>query len=138
MNKVWGILCAILLIFGSLGPANSTVIDLEDIAKNLVCENPKIYEQTPTVLKRSKVKQQSLRHKAQDQNATSSAAANVVTNGNFANGLSAWTINNPSKLPFGITAVDIDGLGSLTSSDAFFVKTGGDFGTSSCQYYSKH
>ena len=129
MNRFWGILCAILLIFGSLVPANSTVIDLEDIAKNLVCENPKIYEQTPTALKRSKVKQQSQWHKAQAPNATSFAAANVVTNGNFANGYSAWTINNPSKLSLGITAVDIDGPGPLTSSDAFFVQTGGGNGT---------
>ena len=81
-------------------------------------------------MKRSKIKQQRLRHKTQDRNGTSSGAANVITNGNFANGLSAWAINNPSNLPFGITAVDIDGSGPLKSSDAFFVKTGGGFGTS--------
>jgi len=59
------------------------------------------------------------------------ATSNVVTNGNFTNRLSGWAINNPSRLPFGITAVDIDGPGGpLTSSDAFFVKTGGRSGTS--------
>jgi len=130
MNKVFGILCALLLISGSLEPANSTIIDLKDIAKNLVSEPPKFNEHTPPVQKRSKPKQQRMRHKAQDRNTTSSAAANVITNGNFANGSSAWAINNPSNLPFGITAVDIDGSGPLRSSDAFFVKTGEDSRTS--------
>ena len=130
MNRFWGILCAILLIFGTLEPANSTIIDLNDIAKNLVSEHPKFNEHTPPVLKRSKLKQQRMGHKAQDRNATPVGSANVITNGNFANGLSAWAINNPSNLPFGITAVDIDGPGPLKSSEAFFVKAGGDFGTS--------
>jgi hypothetical protein len=112
-----------------LEPANSTSINLEDIAENLVSENSKFNEHASPVLKHSKIKQQRIRHKAQDQNATSSAAANVVTNGNFANGLSAWTINNTSRLSLGITAVDIDGPGPLKSSDAFFVQTGGDYGT---------
>jgi len=129
MNRSWGILCAMLLIFGSLEPANSTSINLEDIAKNLVSENSKFNEHASPVLKHSKIKQQHLRHKAQDRNATPSAAANVITNGDFSNGLSAWTISNPSKLLYGITAVDIDGLGPLKSSDAFFVQTGGDYGT---------
>jgi hypothetical protein len=130
MNKALGMLCAILLVFGSLKPANSTVIDLNDIARNSVCEHPKFNEHTPPVLKHSKVNHHRPRHKAPDQNTTSSTAANVVTNGNFSNGLSAWAINNPSNLPFGITDVDIDGPGPLTSSDAFFVKTGGGFNTS--------
>jgi len=78
MNRFWGFLCAILLTFGFLEPANSS----------------------------------------------------VITNGNFSDGLSSWTVNNSSNLPFGITAVDIDGPGPLNSSDAFFVKTGGGSGTS--------
>jgi hypothetical protein len=78
MNRLGGILCAILLTFGFLEPANSS----------------------------------------------------VITNGNFSDGLSSWTVNNSSNLPFGITAVDIDGPGPLNSSDVFFVKTGGGFGTS--------
>jgi hypothetical protein len=78
MNWFWGILCAILLTFGFLKPANSS----------------------------------------------------VITNGNFSDGLSSWTVNNSSNLPFGISAVDIDGPGPLNSSDAFFVKTGGGLGTS--------
>jgi hypothetical protein len=78
MNCFWGILCAILLTFGFLEPANSS----------------------------------------------------VITNGNFSDGLSSWTVNNSSNLPFGISAVDIDGPGPLNSSDAFFVKTGGGLGTS--------
>ena len=131
MNKIWGMLCAILLVFGYLEPANSTIIELKDIAKNLVCEHPKFNEHTSPALKRSKVNQHRPRHKAPDQNGTSSTAANVITNGNFANGLSAWAINNPSNHPFGITTVDIDGSGPLKSSDAFFVKTGGGSGTSS-------
>jgi hypothetical protein len=130
MNRFWVILCAILLIFGSLEPANSTVINLEDIAKNLVSEHPKFNEQTSPLMKQSKIKQQRLRHKTQDRNGISSGAANVVTNGNFTNGLSAWAINNPGNLPFGITAVDIDGSGPLKSSEAFFVKTGGGYGSS--------
>jgi hypothetical protein len=130
MNKVWGMLCGILLVLGSLEPAHSTVIDLNDIAKNLVAEHPKFKEHTSPVLKRSKIKQQRIGHKALDRNPTSAGAANVITNGNFANGLSAWAINNPSNLQFGITAVDIDGPGPLKSSEAFFVKTGEDFQTS--------
>ena len=58
------------------------------------------------------------------------ANSSVITNGNFSDGLSSWTVNNSSNLPFGISAVDIDGPGPLNSSDAFFVKTGGGFGTS--------
>ncbi|MBI5581898.1 MAG: PEP-CTERM sorting domain-containing protein [Deltaproteobacteria bacterium] len=131
MNRFWGMLCAIVLIFGSLEPANSTIINLEDIAKNLVSEPPKFNKQTSPVLKRSKIAQQRRRHKPQDRHATSSAAANVITNGNFANGLSAWAINNPNNHPFGITVVDIDGPGQLNSSEAFFVKTGGGSNTSS-------
>jgi hypothetical protein len=131
MNRFWVILCAILLIFGSIEPANSTVINLEDIAKELVSERPKFNEQTSPVMKQSKIKQQRLRHETQDRNGISSGAANVVTNGNFTNGLSAWAINNHSNLPFGITAVDIDGPGSLKSSNAFFVQTGGGSSTSS-------
>lgn len=124
MKRFWGILCAMLLIFGSLEPANSTVINLEDIAKNLVSEHPKFNKQTSPVMKQSKIKPQRLLHKTQDRNGTSSGAANVVTNGNFTNGLSAWAINISSYLPFGIKAVDIDGPGPLKSSDAFFVQTG--------------
>ena len=78
MNRFLGFLCGILLTFGFLEPANSS----------------------------------------------------VITNGNFSDGLSSWTVNNSSNLPFGITAVDIDGPGPLNSSDAFFVKTGGGLGTS--------
>lgn len=105
MTRSWGILCAILLIFGFLEPANSAIIGLNDITKNLVSENPKFNNVIP------------------------SAAANVITNGDFANGLSAWAIINPDKHPSGITAVDIDGPGPLKSSDAFFVQTGGGYDT---------
>jgi hypothetical protein len=124
MNYFWSWVCAILLIFGSLEPANSTVINLNDIGKSLVCETPKVNDQTPAVLKQSTVNQHRTRRKAPDRNGTSSGAANVVTNGNFTNGLSAWTINIPSYIPSGIKAVDIDGPGPLKSSDAFFVQTG--------------
>lgn len=130
MNRFWGILCALLLIFGSLGPANATIINLEDIAKNLVSEYPKFNKQTSPALKRSKIKHQSLPPEVQNQNGTSVPAANAVANGNFANGLTAWAINNPGNHPLGITAVDIDGPGALNASEAFFVKTGGGFGTS--------
>ena len=82
MIRFGGILCGIFLTFGSLEPANSTLIN------------------------------------------------NVIPNGDFANGLSAWAINNPGNLPFGVTAVDIDGSGPLKSSEAFFVKTGGGSGSS--------
>ncbi len=84
MNKFWGILFALLLIFGSLESANATIINLEDIAKNLVSEYPKFDKPTSPALKRSKIKQQCLPPKAQDQNGTSSAPANVIANGNFA------------------------------------------------------
>ena len=57
-------------------------------------------------------------------------ASNVITNSNFANGLSAWTINNPGNLLCGVAAVDIDGSGPPNSSDAFYVRTGGGFGSS--------
>ena len=130
MNKALGMLCATLLVFGSLKPANSTAIDLNDVARNPVCEHPKFNEHTPPVLKHSKVNHHRPRHNVPGQNKTVPTAANVVTNSNFSNGLSAWAINNPSNLPFGIAAVDIDGPGPLTSSDAFFVKTGGGFTTS--------
>ena len=54
MNKVWGILCAILLVFGSLELANSTVIDLEDIGKKWLSNSPKFDEHPSPVLRRSK------------------------------------------------------------------------------------
>jgi hypothetical protein len=99
MNS-WGILCTILLIFGFSEPANSTTINLKDLA-----------------------------------NSNSFGASNVITNGNFANGLSSWTINNRGNLPFGVLAGDIDGPGPLNSSDAFFVRTGGGFGSSSVSIF---
>jgi len=58
------------------------------------------------------------------------ANSTVITNGNFSDGLSAWTIKESGNLSYGITAVDIDGPGPLGVSDAFFVQTGGGFGSS--------
>jgi hypothetical protein len=130
MKKFLGVLGSILLVFGSIEFANSTVIGAEDYTKNWFFETAKVKEHSSNALRRSNIKQKHTNGKKQNKNVASYATSNVVTNGNFTDGLSAWTINNPSRLPFGITAVDIDGPGSLTSSDAFFVKTGGGFGTS--------
>jgi len=130
MKKFLGVLGSILLIFGSIEFANSTVIGAEDYTKNWFFETAKVKEHSSHALRRSNNKQKHKNGKKQGKNGDSYATPNVVTNGNFANGLTAWTINNPSSLPFGITAVDIDGPGPLSSSDAFFVKTGGGYGTS--------
>jgi len=137
MKKFLGVLGSILLVFGSIEFANSTVIGAEDYTKNWFFETAKAKEHSSNTLRhsnikrRSNIKQKHTNGKKQNKKVASYATSNVVTNGNFTNGLSGWTINNPSSLPFGITAVDIDGPGGpLTSSDAFFVKTGGDFGTS--------
>jgi hypothetical protein len=130
MKKFLGVLGSILLVFGSIEFANSTVIGAEDYTKNWFFETAKVKEHSSNALRRSNIKQKHTNGKKQNKNVASYATSNVVTNGNFTNGLSGWAINNPSSLPFGITAVDIDGPGPLTSSDAFFVKTGGDFGTS--------
>jgi hypothetical protein len=129
MKKFLGVLGSILLVFGSIEFANSTVIGAEDYTKNWFFETAKVKEHSSNTLRRSNIKQKHTNRKKQNKNVASYATSNVVTNGNFTNGLSGWAINNPSSLPFGITAVDIDGPGPLTSSDAFFVKTGGDFGT---------
>jgi hypothetical protein len=130
MKKFLGVLGSILLVFGSIEFANSTVIGAEDYTKNWFFETAKAKEHSSNALRRSNIKQKHTNEKKQNKNVASYATSNVVTNGNFTNGLSGWAINNPSRLPFGITAVDIDGPGPLTSSDAFFVKTGGGFGTS--------
>ena len=130
MKKFLGVLGSILLVFGSIEFANSTVIGAEDYTKNWFFETAKVKEHSSNALRRSNIKQKHTNGKKQNETVASYATSNVVTNGNFTNGLSAWSINNPSSLPFGITAVDIDGPGALTSSDAFFVKTGGGFGTS--------
>jgi len=130
MKKFLGVLGSILLVLGSIEFANSTVIGAEDYTKNWFFETAKVKEHSSNALRRSNIKQKHTNGKKQNKNVASYATSNVVTNGNFTNGLTAWTINNPSSLPFGITAVDIDGPGPLTSSDAFFVKTGGGFGTS--------
>ena len=53
------------------------------------------------------------------------ANSTSITNGNFSDGLSGWTINNPGNNSLGIRPVDIDGSGPLQASDAFFVQTGG-------------
>ena len=130
MKKFLGVLGSILLVFGSIEFANSTVIGAEDYTKNWFFETAKVKEHSSNTLRRSNIKQKHTNGKKQNKNLASYATSNVVTNGNFTNGLSGWAINNPSRLPFGITAVDIDGPGPLTSSDAFFVKTGGRSGTS--------
>ena len=130
MKKFLGVLGSILLVFGSIEFANSTVIGAEDYTKNWFFETAKAKEHSSNTLRRSNIKQKHTNGKKQNKNVASYATSNVVTNGNFTNGLSGWAINNPSRLPFGITAVDIDGPGPLTSSDAFFVKTGGRSGTS--------
>lgn len=59
------------------------------------------------------------------------ANSTIITNGDFTNGLSGWTINNLDNHPLGVTRVDIDGTGPLQSSDAFFVQTGGGLGSRS-------
>lgn len=53
-----------------------------------------------------------------------------VTNGDFSKGFSGWTIDNPGNLPCGVLSVDMDGPGPLNSSGAFFVQTGGGYGSS--------
>jgi len=63
-------------------------------------------------------------------NYSTQGVSELLSNGNFSGGLSAWTINSPSNLPIGILPVDIDGAGPLGSSDAFFVQTGGGYGSS--------
>jgi hypothetical protein len=117
-----------LLILGSLEPANSTIINLECIAKNLVSENPLLNGHRPHhVLMRGEIKQHRPRNKAPDRNDRAYGASHVITNADFTDGLSAWTVNNPSNLQFGVTAVDIDGSGPLNASEAFFVQTGGGY-----------
>jgi hypothetical protein len=61
--------------------------------------------------------------------ASPSQAANLVSNGDFETGLTGWSVNNPSNHSIGITPVDIDGNGSLGTSNAFFAQTGGGSGT---------
>lgn len=53
------------------------------------------------------------------------ANSELITNRDFSNGLSGWSISNPGFNALGIQRVDIDGAGPLQSSDAFFVQTGG-------------
>lgn len=53
----------------------------------------------------------------------------LVSNGNFSDGLSGWTIDNSGYLPLGVSSVDIDGQGPLSPSDAFLVQTGGGNGS---------
>ena len=109
MKKFLGVLGSILLVFGSIEFANSTVIGAEDYTKNWFFETAKAKEHSSNTLRRSNIKQKHTNGKKQNKNVASYATSNVVTNGNFTNGLSGWAINNPSRLPFGITAVDIDG-----------------------------
>ena len=68
-------------------------------------------------------------------NRNSYGTASVIRNGAFSNGLSAWTITNPGSLPFGIRKIDIDGTGPLGLSEAFFVQTGGGYGSSSVSIF---
>jgi hypothetical protein len=63
------------------------------------------------------------------------AHSTIITNGDFANGLSGWTINNPGNDSLGIQNVDIDGAGPLQSSDAFFVQTAGGSGSRDVSIY---
>jgi hypothetical protein len=58
-----------------------------------------------------------------------STIIDVIANGNLNSNLSGWKINNPDNLPFGVISVDIDGPEPLNSSDAFFVQTGGGYGS---------
>lgn len=57
------------------------------------------------------------------------ANSTIIQNGNFADGLSAWTMDNTTDLPFGVAYVDLDGPGPLNASNAFFVQTGGGYGS---------
>jgi hypothetical protein len=61
--------------------------------------------------------------------ASPSKAANLVTNGDFETGLTGWSVDNPSGHPTGVATFDIDGDDSLGSSNAFFARTGGGFGS---------
>ena len=58
-----------------------------------------------------------------------SSTIETIVNGNFEDGLNGWTVDNPDSHPFGIIDIDIDGIASLTSSNAFFTNTGGGFGS---------
>ena len=58
------------------------------------------------------------------------ANSTTILNGDFANGLSDWTISNPDGLPAGIIGVDNDGSGPLNASNAFFAQTGGGYKSS--------
>lgn len=131
MLRLGGILCALLMIFGFLKDANSTcIVNWEDIARRSVFERSHFDKLRSPAFKHATFKQHFLQDKAQGHEEISFGASNVITNGDFSNGLSAWTINNPGNLSYGITAVDIDGPGPLSSSNAFFVQTGGGFGSS--------
>lgn len=131
MVRLWGILCALLMVFGFLRNANSTcIVTWEDIARHAVFERSHFDKHRSPGFKHATFKQHFLQDKAQGHEGTSFGASNVITNGDFSNGLSAWSINNPSNLSYGITTVDIDGTGPLGVSDAFFVRTGGGNGSS--------
>lgn len=53
----------------------------------------------------------------------------LITNGDFSDGLLGWIINNPGGNALGTQRVDIDGAGPLQPSNAFFVQTGGGYGS---------
>jgi hypothetical protein len=131
MVRLWGILCALLMVLGFLRNANSTcIVNWEDIARHSVFERSHFDKHRLPAFKHATFKRHFSQDKTQGSEGTSFGASYVITNGDFSNGLSAWSINNPSNLSYGITAVDIDGTGPLGVSDAFFVRTGGGIGSS--------
>lgn len=61
--------------------------------------------------------------------AASAGIIDVISNGDFENGITGWSVTNPSGHATGVQAIDIDGGGALGSSNAFYAQTGGGYGT---------
>ncbi len=57
------------------------------------------------------------------------AIIEVINNGDFESGLTGWAIDNPGTNDLGTLSSDIDGPGSLPSSNVFYTNTGGLYGS---------